>query len=110
MSDAKNPVDVLRQLGDELGLHAWLARAELRHPGLSHDGARQELDALARVRDELRVQLHLGQLDGADEFHRLEGQWQKVKNAASKAADDLEGGLREVLNDIRDGYARLHGG
>jgi hypothetical protein len=101
------PVDMLHQLGDELGLQAWLAGAEIRNPSLKQEGVRQELDALARLRDELRVQLHLGRLEGAEEFERLEGQWWKIKSAATRAVDDLGEGLRETLADIREGYRRL---
>jgi len=97
----------LRQLKDELGLQAWLAGAELRHPSLAHEDTRNEVDALVRIRDELRLQLHLGKLEAKDEFERIEGQWRKVKAAASKVADDAEEGLQGLLGQIRAGYRKL---
>lgn len=106
---AVEETNVLDQLVDELKLQAWLARAEFRNPSLKHEHTREEIDALARIRDELRVQLHLGRLEATDEFHALEDRWRKLQHLAARTADDLGEGLHDVLRDIRDGYRRLTG-
>ena len=100
-------VDLLKQLGDELGLQAWLAGAELRNPSLHRAETRNEVEALLCVRDELRVQLHLGKLEAVEEFARVEARWQRLKSVAARAADDAEEKLHDVLGQIRDGYRAL---
>jgi hypothetical protein len=103
-------VDLLRQLGDELRLHGWLAVAELRNPSLSGARGREQIDALARVRDELRVQLHLGKLEARDEFERIEGRWRRLMQLAERAVDDAEERIHDVLRDIRDAYRQMRSG
>jgi predicted component of type VI protein secretion system len=108
MSDERNdPVDLLTQLVDELGLQAWLAGAELRNPSLQHPETREEVDALALARDELRLQLHLGRLEARAEFEQLEGRWRQLKQLAARTADDAEEKVHDVLRQIRDGYRKL---
>lgn len=99
-----SPVD---RAVDELELQAWLARAELRNPSLSHPGAREEIGALARLRDELRLQISLGRLEARDEWRRLEGRWHRLKVAAEAEADDASETFHDVMAQIRDGYHRL---
>ncbi len=95
------------QIADELGLQAWLARAEFRNPSLSDPKVQDQVSALARTRDELRLQMHLGKLEAADEWDRLEGRWRHVKAIANNTAHDLAEGLHDMLTDIRDGYQRI---
>ncbi len=101
---------VLKQLGDELQLQAWLAGAELRNPSLAQPGVRDEVDLLARLRDELRVQIHLGKLEATEEFEQLEHRWVRIKSMATAAADEAGESLHDLLRDIRDGYQRLRRG
>lgn len=95
------------QIADELKLQAWLARAEFNHPSLAHEETREEVSALANMRDELRLQISLGKLEARDEFEKLEGRWRKVKHLAADTAEDVGEGLHDVLRQIRDGYASL---
>jgi hypothetical protein len=106
----RGDVHLLQQLGDELELQAWLAGAELRNPSLRHEQTRGEVDALVRVRDELRVQLHLGRLSASDEFAKLEDRWRSLKAVAARTADDAEEKLHDLLTQIRDGYRKLKPG
>lgn len=113
MSDDRNSHDVLQELADELKLQAWLAQRELNEPSLS-DGEHEEASALARMRDQIRVQLHLGQLDAKDEFEHLESRWRllmqrDVRPTANKVAEAVEHAAHDVLKEIRDGYHRLLG-
>lgn len=105
MSDSKN--NAFAQMTDELKLQAWLARAELLHPSLHDEATREEVDALARTRDELRLQLHLGRMEAEEEWHHLEGQWRALKRAASDAASDAGEQIRGLIGQIREGYAKL---
>lgn len=114
MSDApKNeaaPAGVLGRTVDELELQAWLARAEFRDPSLHDPAVRAEVDALARTRDELRVQLALGKLEARERFEQLESRWVALKGAADRAAHDAGESLHDALRDIRDGYRRWSAG
>jgi hypothetical protein len=103
----RGKTDILKEIGDELRLQAWLAQAELRNPSLAHEGAREEVNMLARLRDELRVQLHLGKLEARDEFGRIEQRWARLKQLANETADQAGETVHDVLRDIRDGYNKL---
>ena len=92
---------------DELQLQAWLARAEFRHPSLHEEKTKEEVGALARTRDELRLQLALGKLEARDEWETLEKAWAGVKHQAGLAADDAGESMHDLLARIRDGYQRL---
>ncbi|MEQ1503620.1 MAG: hypothetical protein ABMB14_15385 [Myxococcota bacterium] len=94
---------------DELELQAWLARAEFTHPSLRDPQTRSEADALARLRDELRLQLHLGKLEAKEEFQGVEERWSALKRIASTAASEAEEKVHDVLAQIRDRYTRLRG-
>ena len=97
----------LNRTVDELELQAWLARAEFRNPSLHEAAKKSEVDALARLRDELRVQLALGRLDARDEWAHLESRWAKVKQVAESVAHEAGESLHDVLHDIREGYRKL---
>jgi hypothetical protein len=107
MTERRKGTEMLEQLGDELKLQAWLAGAELRHPSLRDAPLRAEVDALARLRDELRLQLHLGKLDAKDEFQHLEGRWRQLMQAAAETAGGAVASLRDLVREIRDGYRGL---
>jgi hypothetical protein len=107
MNIDREQTDLLQQLGDELKLQAWLAGAELRHPSLQSHSARQEVDALVRLRDEIRVQLALGKLEARDGFEQLEQRWHALKRAAGLTSAELEETLHDLLREIRDGYQKL---
>ena len=105
MADDTSPEErasILRTLADELQLQNWLRQAELRNPS-EHD----EVNALAQLRDELRLQLHLGTLEARDEFQQVEEMWRDVKHRVARAAEEAEEGLHDLLSQIRDQYQRL---
>lgn len=103
--DSTNP---FTQMVDELQLQSWLARAEFRHPSLAHPAVREEVDALAQMRDQLRVQLHLGSLEAKDEFHRLEEHWVRLKAAAGETAAEIGSSLQQLVKELREGYDKLN--
>lgn len=73
-----------------------------------------ELESLRRVRDELRVQIHLAKADAKDAWEKLEHKFSeaenKVKFVAREAQEPLED-VREasldLLREIRSGYNRI---
>lgn len=73
-----------------------------------------ELERLRQLRDELRVQLHLGKAEAKERFERLEKTWQhleaRLKQIREESSEDL-GEIREaaglLLGEIRDGYRHL---
>lgn len=101
MSDDRQSDSVLRELADELKLQAWLARRERAEPSLEPHGVHEEASALAMMRDTLRVQLHLGQLEAKDEWARLENKWRHFMR------DEVPNTAAEALKEIREGYHEL---
>ena len=109
MAEDREARDVIEMLVDELKLQAWLARAEWRNPSMHDPTTREEVDALARLRDEFRVQLHLGKMEATDAWHRAEEDWRELKRRAEEQAEDLGEGLKAVLQRIRGRYEELTG-
>ena len=75
---------------------------------------KKELDELRRVRDELRVQAHLGKAEVRDRweslertFETLEGKLSRKSKAAEKPLQQLEKDLRKLAKDLRDGYRQI---
>jgi hypothetical protein len=107
MSEEKG--SALGRAVDELELQAWLARAEFRNPSLRDPAVRGEVDALVRMREELRVQAALGKMEARDEWARLEAGWVRVKSAAERTADEAGESFHDLLDTLRRGYQRLRG-
>jgi tellurite resistance protein len=73
-----------------------------------------ELDDLRRMRDELRVQAHLGkaELRGRWEalertFETLESKAKRTSRAAEEPLRKLEQDLRKLATDLREGYRQI---
>lgn len=105
--DTHVDTSLLNQLKDELRVQAWLASAELRNPSVGSPEGRAEVDMLARLRDELRLKMHLGKLEVQEEFDRLEGRFQRFMSLAERAADDAEERIHDVMKEIRDSYRSI---
>lgn len=101
MTDERKRESVLAELADELRLQAWLARRENEEPSVEVQGVREEASALAAMRDTLRVQLHLGQLDAKDKWAKLENKWKHFMR------DEVAPTAKEALKEIREGYHEL---
>lgn len=77
-------------------------------------GISEEVEGLRRLRDELRVRLHLGRAEARERFEKLEKTWQhldaRLKVIREESSEDL-GEIREaaglLLSEIRDGYRHL---
>jgi SMC interacting uncharacterized protein involved in chromosome segregation len=75
---------------------------------------KRELDDLRRMRDELRVQLHLGkrEMNGRWEalertFETLESKAKRTSRAAEEPLRQIEQDLRKLAADLRDGYRQI---
>jgi CBS domain-containing membrane protein len=74
----------------------------------------QELDELRRVRDELRVQMHLGKAEAAELWERLEHRFAEAEGHVRALARRAEGPLHDVaeaarglIDELGSGYRRL---
>ena len=75
---------------------------------------KRELDDLRRIRDELRVQAHLGRAEMRERWEALErsldeldGRAKRASRAAEPAVRELEKDVRKLATDLRDGYRRI---
>ena len=105
--DAGTTGGAAERVVDELKLQAWLARAEFRNASMSEPGVREEVSSLLSLRDELALQVHLGQAEARDEWAHLEGRWAKVKHTAESATSDIQESMHDLLRTIRDGYQKI---
>jgi CBS domain-containing protein len=78
------------------------------------DWIEREIQDLSRVRDELKVQLHLGKGEARKRWEDLERTLQTLQRKAKQAAGAAEKPLREVeqdlrklVKDLRDGYQQI---
>jgi hypothetical protein len=75
---------------------------------------KRELEALATIRDELRVKAHLAKKDVQDELDNLETKWlrvdeelQRVKAHAKQDVQALSQSARELVLDLKQGYESI---
>lgn len=89
---------------------------ELAGEGVSEkaDRFQKELDALRQVRDELRLQIHLGANEAKEVWERMEKKWAELEAKARFVRREAEEPLREVgeaarklAEEIRHGYERI---
>ena len=74
----------------------------------------EELDELRALRDEIRVQMHLGRAETRERFESLEKSWQqleaKLKLLREESKQDLADigrAARSLADEIRDGYRHI---
>jgi hypothetical protein len=76
----------------------------------------KEVEELRRMRDELRVRLHLGKADAKDLWDRLERRFADLETHARRAAQRTEAPMHELgdaarhlIEELRNGYRELRG-
>jgi hypothetical protein len=83
---------------------------------MSHDRdvLQRRIEELRRMRDELRVKLHLGRMDARQLWDDLEKRWNHLEANAkqlTRASEDtlvaVADGVREAVTELREGYDRL---
>lgn len=74
----------------------------------------KEVEELRRVRDQLKVQAHLGKAEFKDAWARLEAHWPKVEeklkkleSETSEFKDELLESAKDLVEEIRQGYLRM---
>jgi CBS domain-containing protein len=84
--------------------------------GSWRDRFEHEMEELRRLRDELRVRIHLGKADARDAWDRLEQRFGELEGQAKRAAQRTGGPLHELgdaarhlLEELRAGYRELRG-
>ena len=80
----------------------------------SRDLFQKELSELRRVRDELKLRIHLAKADAKDgwdklehQFHRLETKARQISQASEEPLRDVRDAARLLIDEIRDGYRRI---
>ncbi len=76
-----------------------------------------EWASLEKTRDELKLQLHLAKADAKSEWEKLERTFQRVqeqlqmtRNGAEQPVKDVSAALKELVSELRGGYARIREG
>lgn len=74
----------------------------------------EEVEDLRRVRDELRVQIHLGRREARERWEELEERWEhlegrlrELRRETRESLEDVAGAARHLVDEIRRGYRRL---
>ena len=77
-------------------------------------GWKQELADLERVRDELRVQMHLAGAEARDAWDKMERKWEQIENELGLVGEHAKAPLKElgkatrgVLDELKQGYTRI---
>jgi CBS domain-containing protein len=99
---------------EEPGATTLEASAEGRDAMSERKRMQDELDALRRVRDELRVQIHLAKAEAKERWDALEHKFREAEEKArlvaresEKPLHDVGAALRNLLHEIREGYRQI---
>lgn len=78
------------------------------------DALQRDLDALAKARDELKVQAQLAKAEARSELDRLENTWQRVQeeirrvgNHSKEPVKEIGTAARTLLDELKHGYDRV---
>jgi CBS domain-containing protein len=78
------------------------------------DWVEREVQDLRRLRDELKVRIHLGKAEARDRWeeleralHTLESKAKRTSRAAEEPLRKLEQDLRGLVKDLREGYQKI---
>ena len=73
-----------------------------------------DLDAICNVREELRLKLSLAKADARSEWDRLEMRMERAQEEigrvglhATEAMEQIESGVRKLIEEIKAGYERF---
>jgi hypothetical protein len=62
---------------------------------------------LRRMRDEMRVDLHLAGMDARDEWKKLEERFTHVEQAANAAAGDVTERTKQTVDDLSKAFGKF---
>lgn len=79
-----------------------------------HKDIEKDVAHLAQIRDELRLQVHLGAAEAKDMWNRLEEQWPLVekrldmlRRESTEAKENVADATRALIEQIKEGYQIL---
>ena len=99
--EVARPVDLI---ADELRLQAWLARKEFENPSLRQPETYERLSMLAEIRDEIRLQLHLGKMEHRDDWHELEERWRGLMDLAADTREEVADRIEDTISTLEKAY------
>ena len=74
----------------------------------------EDVEGLRQLRDELRVQLHLGKAEARERFEKVEKTWQHLEARLNLIREESSEDLSQIreaagllVSEIRDGYRHL---
>lgn len=67
---------------------------------------------LKKLREELELKMHLASMEMKQEWHELEGKWEKFsqKTGLDESADALGGSLELLGEELKNSYKRFRAG
>jgi hypothetical protein len=65
---------------------------------------RLELDQLARMRDEMRLKLHLATMEGRSTWADLEKQFEQLENRFGREGDQIVGRTRQIAAEVQAAF------
>lgn len=84
------------------------------NPATTKAGIETQLTDLARLRDELKVQVHLGAADAKETWENLETRWSEVESKmkvvreiSAESMQEIASATQLLLDEIREGYHRV---
>jgi hypothetical protein len=66
-------------------------------------------DDLKRIRDEIKLKIHLGSKEAQDEWADLEKRWQKFRENAEldRTAEGVGGSVKQLGSELKTAYDRI---
>jgi hypothetical protein len=66
-------------------------------------------DDLKRIRDEIKLKIHLGSMEAQDEWANLEKRWQTFRENAelNRTAEDVGGSVKRLGSELKTAYDRI---
>jgi hypothetical protein len=75
---------------------------------------KREFEALATIRDELKLKAHLAKADMKDELNRLEKRWLKLEEELRRGTghmkeplEELNASAKELVDELKRGYENI---
>ena len=67
------------------------------------------VEELGRLRDEVRLKLHLASMEARDEWEKLEERWQQFRRKADldETVDGIGESAEGLVDELRKGYERI---
>ncbi len=98
------PGSLTSQVVDHLQVQAWLAKAEVENPSLHRSPLYEEVGTLAQLRDQMRVQAHLGKMEARERLEHAEARWAELQQKVAAGTDPMSSAVRSLVQEIREAY------